>query len=559
MLLITVPVVMIPVQSMSSSVTHVRRYGIDIGSQTVIAPVYDSVGYQLEVHQTMTTAYDKEIFNMFLLKWSSKLKMRNVELEFQTSVAPAYDREPKAYSSFRLEFLGTVRFGNDLVAAILGFGDLSNGEIILITRVYLGVEAWGTILFSVGQFCDSDLEVAFRRNSCFVRNLDGVDLLQGNRSTNLYTINLHEMALASQFASWLEHLLQSIFVPPVSRGKKAKGHLPKSTQTSSKFLAEVTTFLIWICCCGPNENWLSINGKPICFGDCSGLLSLPLGHLSSSKTDNELNSKSNPLKEYFDSVGISHQASSVRTPQQNGVVERRNRTLVEAARTMLIFSCAPLFLWAEAIATACYTQNRSIIHPRFEKNELINGRKRIYPFFMYSGLSVIPRMIVKISGSLVQKNGQRGYDRPCWIESMQRAYSVQKADRHGSSEQVCLVVRGYRQEEGIDFEESFAPVARMEAIRIFLAYAAHKSFTVFQMDVKTGCLAWYAKRRRAKNVWLDGPQRKQDCLRCLPRKQKRNMCPIRLLCPSPLDADTVNGLWLSLQKGFQSTVDSNQP
>ncbi|GKA14755.1 retrovirus-related pol polyprotein from transposon TNT 1-94 [Tanacetum coccineum] len=48
-----------------------------------------------------------------------------------------------------------------------------------------------------------------------------------------------------------------------------------------------------------------------------------------------------------------------------------------------------------------------------------------------------------------------------------------------------LVMRGYRQEEGIDFEESFAPVARMEAIRIFLAYAAHKSFIVFQMDMKT--------------------------------------------------------------------------
>nr|GFA64923.1 copia protein [Tanacetum cinerariifolium] len=51
-----------------------------------------------------------------------------------------------------------------------------------------------------------------------------------------------------------------------------------------------------------------------------------------------------------------------------------------------------------------------------------------------------------------------------------------------------LVVRGYRQEEGLDFEESFAPVARMEAIRIFLAYVAQKSFTVFQMDVKTAFL-----------------------------------------------------------------------
>ncbi|GJW13838.1 retrovirus-related pol polyprotein from transposon TNT 1-94 [Tanacetum coccineum] len=51
-----------------------------------------------------------------------------------------------------------------------------------------------------------------------------------------------------------------------------------------------------------------------------------------------------------------------------------------------------------------------------------------------------------------------------------------------------LVVRGYRQEEGIDFKESFAPIARMEAIRIFFAYVAHKSFTVFQMDVKTAFL-----------------------------------------------------------------------
>ncbi|GJS71170.1 putative ribonuclease H-like domain-containing protein [Tanacetum coccineum] len=76
------------------------------------------------------------------------------------------------------------------------------------------------------------------------------------------------------------------------------------------------------------------------------------------RTDNGTEFKNQILKEYFDSVGISHQASSVRTPQQNGVVERRNRTLVEAARTMLIFSHAPLFLWAEAIATACYTQNQ---------------------------------------------------------------------------------------------------------------------------------------------------------------------------------------------------------
>nr|GFC11610.1 putative ribonuclease H-like domain-containing protein [Tanacetum cinerariifolium] len=81
------------------------------------------------------------------------------------------------------------------------------------------------------------------------------------------------------------------------------------------------------------------------------------------RTNNDTEFKNQVFKEYFDSVGISHQVSSIRTPQQNGVVEHKNRTLVEAARTMLIFSRAPLFLWAEAIATACFTQNRSIIHP----------------------------------------------------------------------------------------------------------------------------------------------------------------------------------------------------
>ncbi|GJY89678.1 hypothetical protein Tco_0504874 [Tanacetum coccineum] len=96
------------------------------------------------------------------------------------------DNAPSMIQTESAEFLGTVRFGNDHVAAILGFGDLQWGNI-LITRVYF-VEGLGHNLFSVGQFCDSDLEVAFRRNTCFVRTLEGVDLLKGNRSTNLYTI-----------------------------------------------------------------------------------------------------------------------------------------------------------------------------------------------------------------------------------------------------------------------------------------------------------------------------------------------------------------------------------
>ncbi|GJW07161.1 retrovirus-related pol polyprotein from transposon TNT 1-94 [Tanacetum coccineum] len=112
------------------------------------------------------------------------------------------------------------------------------------------------------------------------------------------------------------------------------------------------------------------------------------------RTDNGTEFKNQILKEYLIVVWHpSHQASSVRTPQQNGVVERRNRTLVEAARTMLIFSRAPLFLWAEAIATACYTQNRSIIHRRFNKTpyELINGRKPDISFLHVFGALCYPK------------------------------------------------------------------------------------------------------------------------------------------------------------------------
>nr|GEX57187.1 integrase, catalytic region, zinc finger, CCHC-type, peptidase aspartic, catalytic [Tanacetum cinerariifolium] len=98
----------------------------------------------------------------------------------------------KLLINFMWKFLGTVHFGNDHIAAILGYGDLK-WENSTIIRVYF-VEGLGHNLFLVGQFCDADLEVTFRRNSCFIRDLDGVDLLKGSRSTNLYNINLYDMA-----------------------------------------------------------------------------------------------------------------------------------------------------------------------------------------------------------------------------------------------------------------------------------------------------------------------------------------------------------------------------
>nr|GEW54472.1 retrovirus-related Pol polyprotein from transposon TNT 1-94 [Tanacetum cinerariifolium] len=202
------------------------------------------------------------------------------------------------------------------------------------------------------------------------------------------------------------------------------------------------------------------------------------------RTDNNIEFKNQILKEYFDRVGISHQASSFKTPQQNEVMERRNRTLIDAARTMLIFSRTPLFLWAEAIATSCYTQNRFIIHRRFNKtpHELINGRKPDISFLRVFGAPCYPKNDRVDIGKL----GAKDNIKPLTLKWLFK-------NKHDEENTVIrnktrLVVRGHRQEEGIDFKESFALVARMEAIRIFLAYATHKSFTVFQMDVKTAFL-----------------------------------------------------------------------
>nr|GFA45184.1 integrase, catalytic region, zinc finger, CCHC-type, peptidase aspartic, catalytic [Tanacetum cinerariifolium] len=98
------------------------------------------------------------------------------------------------------------------------------------------------------------------------------------------------------------------------------------------------------------------------------------------------------MTEYYERIDIIHQKTVPRTPQQNGVVERQNCTLVEAARTMLIFSKALMFLWAEAVATACYTQNRSLIHARHHKTpyELVHNKKPNLTFFRVFGALCYP-------------------------------------------------------------------------------------------------------------------------------------------------------------------------
>nr|GFB12589.1 putative ribonuclease H-like domain-containing protein [Tanacetum cinerariifolium] len=105
------------------------------------------------------------------------------------------------------------------------------------------------------------------------------------------------------------------------------------------------------------------------------------------RTDNGTEFVNHTMTEYYERIGIFHQNTVPRTPQHNGVVERRNRTLIEAARTMLIFSKAPMIQWKEAVATACYIQNRSLIHTRHHKTpyELVHKKKPNLTFFRVFG------------------------------------------------------------------------------------------------------------------------------------------------------------------------------
>nr|GFC67967.1 retrovirus-related Pol polyprotein from transposon TNT 1-94 [Tanacetum cinerariifolium] len=109
-------------------------------------------------------------------------------------------RNLKLLTNFVEKFLGSVKFGNDQIAPILGYGDL--------------VEGLNHNLFSVGQFCDADLEVAFRKSTCYIRDLKGNDLLTGSRGLNLYSITIQDtsspnpiclMAKATSSQAWLWH------------------------------------------------------------------------------------------------------------------------------------------------------------------------------------------------------------------------------------------------------------------------------------------------------------------------------------------------------------------
>ncbi|KAI3728871.1 hypothetical protein L6452_17516 [Arctium lappa] len=345
-------------------------------------------------------------------------------------------------SNFKEKCCGRVKFGNCETAPILGYGDLVQGNIIVKRVSY--VEGLSHNLFSIGQFCDKELDVSFKSKRVAVKNDSGKDLLVGKRRSNLYTINLSKVKIPSDICllskastqeSWIWHRRlahlnfkymgrlvkhDSVRGLPVLRfqkdhlcqdcekGKMKKAsHKPKPEPCTSAILD-----ILHVDLCGPMKT-KSIGKKRyvlVIVDDYSRytwvkffkskdetpevLITLiktiqtnKQNQVKVVRSDNGTEFKNNTLQAFYDSQGIQQQFFAARTPQQNGVVERRNRTLVEAARSMLAYSGFPLSHWAEAVSNACHTQNRSILHRRFNKTpyELMNGIKPNVKYFKSFG------------------------------------------------------------------------------------------------------------------------------------------------------------------------------
>ncbi|GJY42521.1 retrovirus-related pol polyprotein from transposon TNT 1-94 [Tanacetum coccineum] len=247
--------------------------------------------------------------------------------------------------NFVKKFIGAVRFGNDHFGAITGYGDYVIGDSVI------------------------------SRHSCYVRDTDGVELIKSSRGSNLYNVSVKDMiksspicllSKASKNKSWLWHRrlnhLNFGTINDLARKDLVRG-LPRL-----KFEKD---------------------------HPCSAYqLGKSKKHTHTPKTENTNLEVLNTL--HMDLCGPMrvnfHQKLVPRTPQQNDVVKRRNCTLVEAARTMLIFSKAPMFLWAAAVATTCYTQNRSPIHTRHNKTpyELVHDKKPDLTFFRVFGALCYP-------------------------------------------------------------------------------------------------------------------------------------------------------------------------
>ncbi|GJT09227.1 retrovirus-related pol polyprotein from transposon TNT 1-94 [Tanacetum coccineum] len=375
-------------------------------------------------------------------------------------------------------------------------------------------------LFSVGQFCDVDLEVAFQKNTCFICNLEGVDLLSGSRDTNLYLISLIDMLKsslicllfkASKTKSWLWHhrlshlnfgTLNKLAKDGLARGiprlKFQKDHLcsacalGKSKKSSHQPKAEDTNqekpYLLHMDLCGP-MCVASINGKRrtriitktihVTFDELTAMaseqFSLGLGlHYMNPATSNTGHSLKPVSQQPFQEAA----ALSAKVLAESLVSTYIDQDAPSTNSTSQGSSSNVRQIHTPFEYLGRWTKDHPIANVIEDPSRSVSTRKQLETDAMWCYFDAFLT-------SVEPKNFKQAMTEPSWIDAMQEG--IHEFKRLGVWELVSFA-QGFRQEEGIDFEESFAPVARIEAIHIFVANAAHKNMTIYQMDVKTDLL-----------------------------------------------------------------------
>nr|GEV21769.1 hypothetical protein [Tanacetum cinerariifolium] len=385
----------------------------------------------------------------------------------------------KWFPNSTFSLAGTVRFRNDHIAVILGFSDLQWGNI-LITRVYF-VEGLGHNLFSVGQFCDSNIEVAFRRNKCFVRNLEGVDLLKGNRPTNLYTINLHEMASTSPAASWLV-LLSPSHGYGINNDREDIGKLGAKGDIGFfiGYSADSCAFRVY------NRRTKKImETMNVSFDE---LLAMAFEQRSSkprlqSMTSGQINS----------GLDLTYASSTITTQQPTeGELDLLFEAMYDDYIGGQLLSAPRIVLAAQAhqvrqapmtstsIADSAPTPTDSSSQATTFPNIADNVLNAMFDANTFVNLFATP------STSAAESSSSQYVD-PSNMHTFYPPYPHEfQCTKDHPLEQVIgepsrpVLTRNQLRSDGY--------MCIMEAIRIFLAYVSHKLFTVFQMDVKTAFL-----------------------------------------------------------------------
>ncbi|CAJ2645214.1 unnamed protein product [Trifolium pratense] len=349
--------------------------------------------------------------------------------------------DKQLFSKLTMKEGGSVGFGGNQKGKIIGTGTVGNSSLS-INDVWL-VDGLKHNLLSISQFCDNGYVVIFNKESCTVsKQSDNSIIFKGLRKNNVYKVNLSDLneqkvmcLLTLSEEKWIWHkrlghanwrLISKLSKLDLVRGlPKIKYHSNtlcgscqkgKITKSSFKPKNIVSTSrpleLLHIDLFGP-VNTASINGKKyglVIVDDysrwtwvkflrtkdeaydefsifCKQIQNEKGYTILKVRSDHGGEFENEPFENFCEKYGILHEFSSPRTPQQNGVVERKNRTLQEMARTMMHETNVAKFLWAEAVNTACYVQNRIYIRSKLNKTayELFKGRKPDISYFHQFG------------------------------------------------------------------------------------------------------------------------------------------------------------------------------